>query len=360
MAVTTTTTKVQFAGDDTTEIFPVTSFKIYAASEITVQIKNTSAATVAGIAAGDTVLLVLTTDYTVALSGSATGVAYTFTVTIVNATYDNLPVGLTLIIRRILPRTQTTSLADNTPTPANTSQQMIDRAIMLIQQQQEILDRGVIQDIDATSALVLPEPDEGKTLKWESGALVNSDGDPDDAQTASAASAAAAAVSAAAALASETAAGDSETAAAASAVAADASADAAAASAIAAAAAVSGFATSSVQFIIDGGGSAITIGVKGDIRFPFACTITKVSVLANESGSIVLDLWKDTYANFPPTVADTITASAKPTLASATKAEDSTLTGWTTAIAAGSTLRVNVDSITTCTRVALVIEYLRT
>ena len=32
------------------------------------------------------------------------------------------------------------------------------------------------------------------------------------------------------------------------------------------------------------------------------------------SGSIVIDVWKDTYANFPPIVADTITASAKPTL----------------------------------------------
>lgn len=360
MAVTTTTTKAQFAGDDATSIFPVTAYKIYAASEITVQVKNTSAATVAGIAAGDTVLLVLTTDYTVALSGSATGVAYTFTVTIINTTYDNLPTGLTLIIRRILPRTQTTSLADNTPTPANTSQQIADRAMMVIQQQQEILDRVLLQDIDATAPLTLPEADEGKTLKWENGALVNSDSDPDEAQADSAASAAAALASQVAAAASASAASASQIAAAASAVAADASADAAAQSAIDAAAAVSGFATSSVQFVIDGGGSAITTGVKGDIRFPFACTITKVSVLADQSGSIVLDLWKDTYANYPPTVADTITASAKPTLSSATKAEDSTLTGWTKPIAAGSSIRVNVDSITTITRAVLVIEYQRT
>ena len=53
------------------------------------------------------------------------------------------------------------------------------------------------------------------------------------------------------------------------------------------------------------------------------------------SGSIVIDVWKDTYANFPPTVADTITASAKPTLSSATKSDDTTLTGWTTAVTAG-------------------------
>jgi len=52
-------------------------------------------------------------------------------------------------------------------------------------------------------------------------------------------------------------------------------------------------------------------------------------------GDAVIDLWKDTYANFPPTSADTITASARPTLSSAVKGQSSTLTGWTTAVAAG-------------------------
>jgi len=71
------------------------------------------------------------------------------------------------------------------------------------------------------------------------------------------------------------------------------------------------------------------------------------------SGSIVVDIWKDTYANFPPTVADTITASAKPILSAATKSIDTTLTGWTKSISAGDILRYNVDSVTTCTRVVL-------
>lgn len=106
-----------------------------------------------------------------------------------------------------------------------------------------------------------------------------------------------------------------------------------------------------ISFIIDGGGSVITTGVKGDLEIPFACTINKATLLADQSGSIVVDIWKDTYANYPPTVADTITASAKPTISSATKSQDSTLTGWTTSVSAGDTLRFNVDSITTCTRV---------
>ena len=104
---------------------------------------------------------------------------------------------------------------------------------------------------------------------------------------------------------------------------------------------------------IDGGGSVLTTGIKGDVSIPFAGTITKVRLLADQSGSIVIDIWKDSYANYPPTVADTITASAKPTISAAIKSEDATLTGWTTAIVAGDTLRFNVDSVTSITRVTL-------
>lgn len=107
---------------------------------------------------------------------------------------------------------------------------------------------------------------------------------------------------------------------------------------------------------IDGGGSAITTGVKGDVEVPFACTINRATMLADQTGSIVIDVWKDTYANYPPTVADTITASAKPTISSAVKSQDSTLTGWTTAVTAGDTIRFNVDSATTITRVTLILR----
>lgn len=108
-----------------------------------------------------------------------------------------------------------------------------------------------------------------------------------------------------------------------------------------------------IQIIIDGGGVAITTGVKGDLEIPFACVIQRATLLADQSGSIVIDIWKDTYANFPPTDPDSITASAPPTISGATKSQDSTLTGWTTSIAAGDTLRFNVDSCATITRVTL-------
>lgn len=111
--------------------------------------------------------------------------------------------------------------------------------------------------------------------------------------------------------------------------------------------------TRAITFAIDGGGSALTTGIKADVYVPYACTITAVTMLADQSGSVVVDIWGDPLANYPPTDADSITASAPPTISSATNSQDTTLTGWTTAIAAGDTLRFNIDSASTITRLSL-------
>jgi hypothetical protein len=111
---------------------------------------------------------------------------------------------------------------------------------------------------------------------------------------------------------------------------------------------------------IDGGGSAITTGVKGYITIPYNCTITGWDIFSDVSGSIVVDVWKDTYANFPPTVADTIAGSEKPTLSSATKNQDNNLTTWTTSVSSGDIIGFNVDSASTLTRVNLIIKVSKT
>jgi len=125
------------------------------------------------------------------------------------------------------------------------------------------------------------------------------------------------------------------------------------ADAVAAVKADANFPLATITFIIDGGGSAITTGQKGHLEIPFACTITGWTILADVSGSIVVDVWKDTYANFPPTVADTIAGTEKPTLSAVQKNQDLSLTTWTTAVAAGDILAFNVDSVATVTRVTV-------
>jgi len=111
-----------------------------------------------------------------------------------------------------------------------------------------------------------------------------------------------------------------------------------------------------ITMITDGGGVVITTGLKGYLEIPFACTITGWTLLADVSGSIVVDLWKDTYANYPPVVGDVITASAKPTITTAIKNQSTTLTGWTTSIAAGDILAFNVNSVTTITKITLSVK----
>jgi hypothetical protein len=109
----------------------------------------------------------------------------------------------------------------------------------------------------------------------------------------------------------------------------------------------------SITFIIDGGGSAITTGEKGHLEIPFDCEIESVVLLADQSGDIVIDIWKDTYANFPPTDADTICGGNEPELDGAQKYQDETLTDWTTEISAGDVLAFNVDSVATITRLTI-------
>lgn len=109
----------------------------------------------------------------------------------------------------------------------------------------------------------------------------------------------------------------------------------------------------------DGGGSTLVVGSKVYVFMPYAGTITKITLIADVSGSVVLDIWKDTYTNYPPTIADTITASAKPTLSSAQKGQDSTLTGWTKTFSAQDTFVINVDSCSTITKLTLIVEATR-
>jgi hypothetical protein len=107
---------------------------------------------------------------------------------------------------------------------------------------------------------------------------------------------------------------------------------------------------------IDGNGSAIGTGVKADFPIGFACVINSMTLVADQTGSIVIDIWKAPLTSFPPTVSNSITASDPPTLASATHVQDNGLSGWTTQINAGDVLRFNVNSASTVTRVALALQ----
>lgn len=101
-----------------------------------------------------------------------------------------------------------------------------------------------------------------------------------------------------------------------------------------------------LEWVIDEGGVPAT-NVKAYRTVPFACIITGYTLLADQTGDIVIDVWHDTYANYPPTVADTITASAKPTLTGAIKSQnlDVAASSWTNlTLAAHDVLAIKVNS----------------
>lgn len=113
--------------------------------------------------------------------------------------------------------------------------------------------------------------------------------------------------------------------------------------------------------VVDGGGGVISTGIKKDFTIPFNCTITGWSLFSNDgtTGSITIDIWKTNYNNFPATVANTITGSAKPSISSLTKNTSTALTGWTISLTKGDILRYNVDSITNLKSITLFLQVQR-
>jgi hypothetical protein len=173
-----------------------------------------------------------------------------------------------------------------------------------------------------------------------------------------AASASAAATSATNAATSATNAASSATAAASSATAASGSATAAAGSATSAATSAANAGAAEINYVIDGVGNVLFAGSKGTLEIPFNCTINSWTLIADVSGSVIVDVKKAAYADFPTTVS--ITASAIPTLSSTQKAQSSTLTGWTTSVSAGDILEFVVNGTpATITRAVLSLKVTR-
>ena len=112
-----------------------------------------------------------------------------------------------------------------------------------------------------------------------------------------------------------------------------------------------GVLSGSFGITIDGAGSVITVGNKGYVTIPYAGTITGWTMIANQSGNCAIDVWK--AGGTIPTGANTITGTEKPTLSSQQLASDTSLTTWTTSVAAGDVFAFYVDSATTITRVNL-------
>jgi hypothetical protein len=103
-----------------------------------------------------------------------------------------------------------------------------------------------------------------------------------------------------------------------------------------------------IEILIDSGTSSVTAGFKGFVECPTTGQIIAGRILANgaTTGTAVVDVWKDTYGNYPPTDADSITGGAELEITSGVKGQDTTLTGWNVDVTSGDIIGFNVDSIT--------------
>jgi hypothetical protein len=77
--------------------------------------------------------------------------------------------------------------------------------------------------------------------------------------------------------------------------------------------------TAAITYTIDGGGSAIITGSKGQLDIPFpGCTITGWVLTADQIGSAVVDVQSSSYAGFPGSLAS-ICGGDEPTLSGVQK-----------------------------------------
>jgi hypothetical protein len=127
MTVSSTTVKNSYSGNGSTTQFAY-GYKIFADSDLIVIIRS---------AAGTETVKTLTTHYTVAGAGDASGGSITFTT-------GNTPAsGETVVIIREVPQTQAIDYIANDPFPAESHEEGLDRATMTTQQVQEELNRSI-------------------------------------------------------------------------------------------------------------------------------------------------------------------------------------------------------------------------
>jgi hypothetical protein len=160
MTVTTTTAKKTFTGDGSTTGFAY-NFKILASSDLTVYLRLIASPY-------SETLQTETTHYSVAGVGDAGG----GTVTMVTAP----PTTDQLILLRAVPQTQLTDYTANDAFPAETHEEALDRLAMIVQDQQETLDRTLKVSKTVTD-LTTPEFSDPAAARADKFLAFDGDGD---------------------------------------------------------------------------------------------------------------------------------------------------------------------------------------
>jgi hypothetical protein len=110
-----------------------------------------------------------------------------------------------------------------------------------------------------------------------------------------------------------------------------------------------------IVFVIDGGGAVIAANQTVDLPdLPKGCTVQSWTITSDLSTTAVVDILRATYANYPTFTS--IAGTEKPSLSAAQKAQDLSLTTWTTALAAGDILQAKVSSNNNAKRITIALR----
>ncbi len=106
-----------------------------------------------------------------------------------------------------------------------------------------------------------------------------------------------------------------------------------------------------ISIPIGTGAADISTGIVDYYELPLSGVMVYHRLVSEDAGvSIKIDVWKDTYANWPPVDADTIFSANEPELSTAQKDEDTT---HEIVITKGDWIGINVDSVTGAQKVTL-------
>lgn len=123
--------------------------------------------------------------------------------------------------------------------------------------------------------------------------------------------------------------------------------------------------TGSIVCVFDGSGGVVSGGADFYISVPYTGTITEAVLLGDQSGSIIIEVRKCTFAQFDagathPVAGDKINSFTPPTLSSSSKSSDTSLSGWTTGFSAGDVFGFHVNGTPTAIkRATLVLKTVR-
>ena len=109
--------------------------------------------------------------------------------------------------------------------------------------------------------------------------------------------------------------------------------------------------TRTVNYVIDSGSLPMQVGDKGKLTIDVTGVIENIRVLSDQTGDIVFEIEKTTFANYPNFTS--MTGGNRVQLTNSDKYFDDVLNNWTTTIVAGDILRFNVISVNNIRRILI-------